>query len=84
MGTCRLSASDLACRRGDRLLFAIDGAVKADFSVTFVTVAGAGRPGVAEAQVTYLPDARLCWILVDGADEAAIMLQSSMNSFDLL
>ena len=69
---------------GDRLVFGIEGAVKADFSVTFVTVAGAGRAGVAEAHVTYLPDNRLVWIVVDGAAEAMLMLQSSMNSFDLL
>ena len=69
---------------GDRLVFGIAGAVKADFSLTFATVAGAGRAGVAEAHVTYLPDNRLVWTVVDGADEAMIMLQSSMNSFDLL
>ena len=75
---------DFTHAEGDRLLFGIAGAVKADFSVTFVNVAGAGRAAVAEAYVTYLPDNRLIWVLVDGGDEAAIMLQSSMNSFDLL
>ena len=69
---------------GDHLLFGIAGAVAADFSVTFVTMAGAGHSAVAEAQVTYLPANRLIWILVDGAQETAILLQSSMNSFDLL
>ena len=75
---------DFANAEGDHLLFGIAGAVKADFSVTFATVAGAGRAAVAEAYITYLPGNRLIWILVDGADEAMILLQSSMNSFDLL
>ena len=69
---------------GDRLLFGIAGAGKADFAVTYVTHPGAGRPGVAEAHITYLPDDKLIWIVVDGADDLAIRLQSSMNSFDLL
>ena len=76
--------TDFSNAAGDHLVFGIAGAVQADFSVTFVTVAGAGRAGVAEAYVTYLPLDRLIWILVDGGDEAAILLQSSMNSFDLL
>ncbi len=78
------SVTDFDNSAGDHLLFGIAGATKADFSVTFVTLAGAGRAGVAEACITYLPLNRLVWILVDGADEAAILLQSSMNSFDLL
>ncbi len=69
---------------GDRLSFGIDGAVKSDFSVTFINTPGAGKAAIAEAYITYLPLDRLCWILVDGADEAAIILQSSINSFDLL
>jgi hypothetical protein len=27
---------------------------------------------------------RLIWVLVDGADQRAIMVHSSMNSFDVL
>lgn len=68
---------------GDHLVFGIAGAVRADFSVTFATVAGAGRAG-QEALITYLPQNRLVWVLVDAADETAILLHSSMNSFDLL
>ncbi len=76
--------TDFSNAEGDHLVFGIAGAVKADFSVTFVAVAGAGSAGVAEAYVTYLPLDRLIWLLVDGAGEAAILLHSSMNSFDLL
>ncbi len=75
---------DFANSAGDHLLFGIAGAVAADFRVTFALVAGAGQPAVAEAFVRYLPTSRLIWMLVDGADEGAILLQSSMNSFDLL
>ena len=75
---------DFAAAEGDRLLFGIAGATRADFSVTYDRLDAAGRPGVAEALITYLPTGRLVWILVDGADETSILLQSSMNSFDLL
>ncbi len=75
---------DFDAAAGDSLRFGIPGATRADFSVTFVTLPGAGQSGVAEALITYLPQNLLIWTTVDGADEAAILLHSSMNSFDLL
>ena len=68
----------------DALYFGIDRATAADFRVEFVTIAGAGRPGVAEAKIIYLPTGTLIWTLVDGAGQDAIMVHSSMNSFDVL
>ena len=75
---------DFDTAAGDSLWFGIAGATKADFSVTFVTLPGAGQSGVAEALITFLPQGLLVWTIVDGADQAAILLHSSMNSFDLL
>ena len=75
---------DFTASEGDQLWFGIAGALRSDFAVDLLTLPGAGRAGVAEVQVTYLPDNRVIWIVVDGADEASILLQSSMNSFDLL
>ena len=69
---------------GDHLIFGIPGATRSDFSVTFQAVTGAGNDRVLEALITYLPQSRLIWVVVDGADQAAIILHSSMNSFDLL
>jgi serralysin len=77
-------AMDFSHAQGDHLIFGIAGALKSDFSVTFQTVAGAGNAAIQEAMITYLPQSRLIWIVVDGADQAAIMIHSSMNSFDLL
>ena len=82
------SGSDLVMdfdnAEGDRLVFGIAGAMRSDFSVTVSTVVGAGRPGVAEVSVTYLPTHKLIFVVVDGAAQDAILLQSSANSFDLL
>ena len=76
--------TDFSNAGGDTLVFGIAGATKADFQVTFSNLPGAGNAAVAEALVTYIPSGMLVWTLVDGADLAAIMLQSSMNSFDVL
>ena len=77
-------AMDFNHAQGDHLFFGIAGATKADFRVTFQTVAGAGNAAIQEAMITYLPQSALIWIVVDGADQASIMVHSSMNSFDLL
>ncbi len=69
---------------GDVLVFGIAGAQKADFAVSFSTAPGAGHAKVAEAYITYLPTGKLIWVLVDGAHDDAIMVQSSSSSFDLL
>jgi len=52
--------------------------------VSYVRDVGLGLPGVREAHVTYVPTGALIWVLVDGAAEGAIVVHSSMNSFDLL
>lgn len=69
---------------GDALYFGIAGATRADFQVRFFDAAGAGVAGVKEAYVTYIPTGKLIWVVVDGSADAAIMLHSSMNSFDIL
>ncbi len=74
---------DFSSAKGDHLVFGIAGALRSDFKVTFATLAGAGG-AEREALITYLPENRLIWVLVDAADEPGILLQSSMNSFDLL
>lgn len=77
-------AMDFSHAQGDRLIFGIAGATKGDFGITFQTLEGAGDVATQEALITYLPQSRLIWVVVDGAEQAAIILQSSMNSFDLL
>lgn len=74
---------DFHSQQGDTLLFGIAGAARSDFAVTLGPVAGAGS-AAADVLITYLPTNRLIWVLIDAADEPAIILQSSMNSFDLL
>ncbi len=69
---------------GDTLVFTLAGATRADFQLTFTTLPGAGNAAVAEALVTYIPTGVLVWTLIDGAAQSVILLQSSMNSFDLL
>ncbi|MBC7739064.1 MAG: hypothetical protein H7245_18040 [Candidatus Saccharibacteria bacterium] len=76
--------TDYDAAQGDVLAFARAGATRGDFRVTYVTDAGGGAAGVKEAHVTYLPTGKLIWVLVDGAAEDRIVVQSSMNSFDLL
>jgi serralysin len=76
---------DYDAAAGDVLDFGPAGAVRADFAVTFVTDPGAGLAGVKEAHIVYVPTGSLIWVLVDGAADTAILVQSSsINSFDLL
>ncbi len=76
--------TDFSNVEGDSLVFSVAAASKADFHVTFATETSAGLPGVQEALVTYVPTGKLIWVLVDGADEAAIMLHTPTTSFDIL
>jgi hypothetical protein len=46
--------------------------------------AGAGDAQSEEAFVVYIPDGRIIWALVDGADQSSIMVQTDAGSFDLL
>ena len=76
--------SDYDAAAGDYLDIGRADVVRGDFKLTFVSDPGAGLAGVAEAHVTYVPTGGLIWVLVDGANDTAIMVHSSMNSFDLL
>jgi Ca2+-binding RTX toxin-like protein len=76
--------NDFSNAGGDRLVFGITTASRADFRVTTVNLPGAGLAGVAEVRVTYIPTGMLVWTIVDGADDAAILMNVGAATFDLL
>ena len=76
--------SDFSQVERDELVFGITTASADDFTVTEVTIAGAGLSGVKEVEIRFGPNNLLIWTLEDGADNLRIMLHSGSNVFDLL
>lgn len=75
---------DFAHSQGDRLWFGLAGATRADFLVESLLLPGLGQAGVADLRVTHIASGQVIWTIVDGSAEAAVLVQSTMNSFDLL
>ena len=75
--------ADFSHAEGDRLVFGVS-ADASDFHVRLAHTPGVGSASVEEAFVVHTPSRQIIWVLVDGADEAAIQLQSGGQAFDLL
>ena len=75
--------TDFVATQGDTLVFGLAGATRAQFSISFAVVAGAGG-AAAEAFVTYLPTAQHVWAITDGAALTDLMLRLGTTSFDLI
>lgn len=75
---------DYDAAEGDTLYFGGAATGAGQFRVNYGVTGGAGDATTAEAFVVYVPDNRIIWALVDGAEQEAIMLQTVSGSFDLL
>ncbi|TCS60030.1 hemolysin type calcium-binding protein [Primorskyibacter sedentarius] len=75
--------ADFSHAEGDRLVFGLS-ADASNFQIRLAHTPGVGSASVEEAFVVHTPSRQIIWVLVDGADEAAIQLQSGGQAFDLL
>ena len=74
---------DYVAGQGDTLVFNIAGASRAQFSVSYALIEGAGGAS-AEALITYLPTGQQLWSITDGALMTEIMLRLGASTFDLV
>ncbi len=69
---------------GDTLMLGLTGAVVDDFQVNFSFTQGAGSDESAEAFVINRPTGQILWALIDGSDQAGVLLGIGGRTFDLL
>lgn len=75
---------DFSNAEGDSLWFGLADAQRQDFRVETLILDGVGQAGLAEVRVSLAATGQVIWTIADGAAQSAMLLHSSMNSFDLL
>lgn len=76
--------TDYAASQGDVLAFSGAGALRNQFRVDFLEIAGEGRAGITEAFVVHIPSGRQVFAVTDGGAMTDLILRIGTTNYDLI